>query len=477
MNKLILSIFFGIFLLSFISAQPSINEFFSTNVSQLIITVSQDESQANLYLNTSGTSFDMQNITFQQFTLGNIKISKILNDINGQIEIGQGSYYPQFNNLFIEQGGMASFLIDNALDFLNISFTTNDVNNNLSLINNHLAKNPLPISSDRHIIFTKDLTNYTIWNNQGYGDVPSQWKDEIRRIINESMVSINIPNLFTQLLPIAKQKINENNLSLDLSLLKNLDMNYTVGLTNLSDIQLKDGEYIIKVFVERDGITYSKDVKIILKGIKNIEEVNVNDTYTPTVQELKDVISKIEGLGDNNLRVEVFDTFSSAPANTKGFKYLNMTVANQTNATIEFKYNSLHPERVSLYVLEGNSWTKLKTIFDGLVYHSNIPHFSLFVIAEEIPQTSPSSSSSGGGRNRGSIISPQNNTILEYLPFEIPEIEDANPPIDITPEQPVEDNTLIYLVVGIIVLTILIVVVLQKRFLKKEVEMEVKNGS
>lgn len=266
--KILLTMFIALCLISIVSASP-IQEFFQDNVTQLTITISQNESQAELYLNIEGTSFDKQNFDYNSIKVEGVYISSLLNDINGQIEVQEGSYYPQFRSLTIRQGGVAQFLIDNALDYLDYAFTTNDINNNLSLINDELVNNPLPISSDRDILLTKNGNDYKIWDNKGYGDISADYKKEIERIINKTMININIPELFTQLLPIA----NEN--GLDLSLLENVDMNYAIGLIDLDNLKLENGEYVIKVFVEREGINYTKDVKIILKDITPIVEVVV----------------------------------------------------------------------------------------------------------------------------------------------------------------------------------------------------------
>lgn len=89
------------------------NEFFQNNVTQLTITINQSTSQANLYLNTSGTSFDRQDINIQNEIIGgttinqisvSFNISKILDAINGEVEIQKDSKIPHFNSLTISDG-------------------------------------------------------------------------------------------------------------------------------------------------------------------------------------------------------------------------------------------------------------------------------------------------------------------------------------------------------------------------------------
>ena len=477
MKKLILLVILLISMIGMASAtKPQINEFFNNNVTQLTININQDQSSSNFYLNTNQTSFDLQDIAFGQFTLHNIKISNFLNGINGQIEVQESSRIPQFNELKIVQDTLTSMILDFGFQEFNIGFTTLDINNNLSLINNYLIKNPLPINSDRHIIFTKALNNYTIWNNKGYGDISENFKDEIRKIIKESILSIDVPSITEQFIPLIKGQ--------NLTILDDLDLNYTVKI-DVSNLILKDGEYIIPIIIEKDEESFVKNVTLILNGIKSIEETNVNNTFIPIIPEIKDLISKINGLGDNRLIISLFDNFTSTPNNAKTiFKYLNITVSNQTNASIYFNLNKSEindPNKVFLYVLE-NDWIKLNTELindtDFYYYKADIPHFSLFsIIEEQIIVSPPSGGSSGGGGGGGGsssshrekiIYNPPIDKPVEEPPILIPPIQDK-PQIQIPSPQPKTDNSIFYLKVilfillGVLVILVAIIILKSRR--------------
>ncbi len=395
MKKNILTIFIGILLIGLISASPlsPVDEFFSEDVTQLEITISQTESTANLFLNTSGTSFDTIEYEFEGWFI-NFPISSFLNGIDGEIEVQEGMYYPQFNHLNIF-GEVTKFLIDNSFLFLNIPFTVQEINDDRTILNDYLKDNPLPIASDRDAKFTKDGNNYVIWNNRGYGDIPENYLNKIREIITETLYSINIQNLVSEFMPVVDDELN---------FLKDLDLNYTVGA--IHNIKLIDGGYTINVSIEHEGVVVNKTIILTLTGIKNSEIIDVNETYIPTQPEIQEVITQITGLGSNTITIYIFDEPPKPVLEeTKAFKYFDITVSNQTSAELTFKLelsDVTNPELVSLYIWE-DSWEKLNTELinetDFYEYKAEIPHFSLFMIAEEKEiTTETSTTTSTGGR-------------------------------------------------------------------------------
>ena len=467
-NKKFILLSLILFLFPLINADNiNLQEFFNNNVTQLTITISQNYSSSDFYLNTSGTSFDMQNFTFEQFTIGNVKISDFLNGINGQIEITENSNIPYFNELTITQNTISSTLLDFAFSVLKVPFNTLDINNNISVINNHLENNPLPIESDRKIILTKDMVNYNLWNDKGFGDIPENFKEEIRKTIEESVLSINIPDVVEQFMPF----IHEQNITI----LDDLDFNYTAKV-DINALYLKDGNYNIPVMIERNHNIFIKNVTLILIGIRHIEESQVNDTFIPTTPEIKNLIDEIRGLGENNITISIFDNFSSKPNNVKtSFKYLNITLSNHTNATLSFKLNKSdvnNPANVFMYVLE-NEWVKLSTSLinnsDFYYYKAEIPHFSLFMIAEELPVQESGSGSGGGGgggsssRNKEPIYYPTSVKIAEEPKIKEPVIQEPTSPVkgDVEINFIPEPDNLFYLKVAFfILLAILIAVVI-----------------
>ncbi|MEK6847618.1 MAG: PGF-pre-PGF domain-containing protein [Nanoarchaeota archaeon] len=454
----------GILLLSLIilsspimSAELSFNdfnEFFQDNVTQLTITINQNESQANLYLNTAGTSFDTQgiscsnlNITSLCDSLGaingelNFNVSDLLNGVNGSVKIKNGFNYPQFESLAFSNELIRispsvsvsfTFLINRIFSYAGVPLNSSS---SLSEFNNYLVQNPLSKASDRNINFTKEGNYYTLWNDQGYGDIDN-YKNEIRRIINESVTQITIPNLLSEIIPI----INETSAgSGDMinNLLEGVNLDYTIGAIDLSSVQLKDGTYDIPVFIQKDNTTFTKTITLIIQGVENKEtNIVVNGTYTPINPEIAYYIRGIDGLGENTLSVSFFDVFSSTlPSNTKSvIKYMDISVSNSSPGTIRFKVpvaDVSTPSLVSLYVLESTGWVKLSTILinqaNGFYeFESSTPHFSMFMITETIQTTS-----GGGGRSRDRTVSE---------PDTLPQITSPVPttpePIEATPPAP-----------------------------------------
>lgn len=283
------------------------NEFFQDNVTQITITINQNESQANLYLNTAGTSFDRQEIEITNETINGVLINKIkvsfdisnlLGDINGKSEIEEGSKIIQFNSLEISKGIGHIDGVINTTDHSYISFSgfstkgfLNTTINNLDLdinlddvnsVNNYLAKNPLANISGRHVIFNKTGNDYTLWNDRGYGDFSNDKLDNIRDKVKEGVEEININNLIEDIAPF----LEENNVNF--SFLGNLEMNYSVDFINLDQVKLKDGKYNLTVSVKKDDKIYYKNVTLILEGIKNTQDATgetttVNDITTDVV--------------------------------------------------------------------------------------------------------------------------------------------------------------------------------------------------
>lgn len=462
---------FTILSFSIVSANNAdLEEFLWENVTQITVTVTQDDSWVDFFLNTSGTSFDHQDIRIENEVIDDITINKlslsfniseILNDINAEVEIREGSNIVQFKSLDVSDGGLikiTDFEIDGDDGYFILpegwwllsptnSFFQRifdklepDINiSNITTINNFLAENPPSITeggqtvfSDRNINFTKEGNDYAIWNDQGFGEIPAEWELEIRDAIEFGVESVSLDDIFDVITPF----LQENGVD---SIFDGLDMNYTIGGIDLSNIVLEDGTYIVSVPVEKDGIIYPKKVTLILQGIEHEEEAVVTDgTYSPSSQEpeIKDVLSNITGLIANNITVKVFDSFNSKPANTNAFKYLEITTDIESSADINFKLKTtlevINPENIHLYRLHDGIWTKLDTQFLGTsggfyAFTAQTPGFSIFLIAEEEEITPPRS---GGGR------SSRRNDEEDELEI-VPDVQ----PTPLQPQEPIELET------------------------------------
>ena len=436
----------GIFLLSFVFlsfSMVSAAEFKDfLDASDITVTVNQDESHVDFSLDTAGYSWDTQNIDIQNENIGDVTIDRIalsfdisglLNDFNAEAEIQRNSDIVQFNSLSITGNELVAItdvtidgtqyvgdetflstrgLVQNIINWAELNINISDINS----VNNYLSGHPIE-TSPSHVIFTKQGIDYTIWNNNGYGDVPEEWRAEIIDIISTSVQSVNLQNILTGLLPMLESEpefqaiLNELNANLntdfevtdvDLSVL-----NLNASTSNLSEIQLEDGNYTIPVTVSNGEVSYTKNVNLVVYGIHNDDSgTPVAGTYTPTSPEVSRYLIGINGLGINTVDVSLFDVFSSnLPSNTANvIKYMEILVTTPTSGTIDFRVPIEDvdvPSRVGLYVLEGSNWVGLSTTFLGEVttgfyhYSATTPHFSTFMMMETLASTS-----GGGGSSR-----------------------------------------------------------------------------
>lgn len=397
MKKIFLFITLAIALISLASANP-VQEFFQDNVTSLNITISQTESQADFYLNTAGTSFDIQDINLSEdsdISIPDFRISEFLNGVNGEVEIQKNSKSPHFNSFLIN--GYAIGLADSLILLAELDFTSDDLNN-LTFLNDYV-QNSLPVASDRHIILEKNGNNYHAWNDQGYGNI-EDYKEQIREIINESIYSLNVPNIAEEFLPLLKGNLSDAGIDPSIidSMLEQLDINYTVGLIDLGNISLKDGDYKVKVFVnDSAGVQYTKNINLHLEGLENTEVTDINNTYTPETPEISYILKEISGIGNNTIIIKAADTSSfSFPSDLKAYKFFDITLSTPNiSGKFKFKLDGVgvkNPDKVNLYVYESGSWTKLATTFDGEYFTATTPHFSLFMVAEEKEASSGSNS-------------------------------------------------------------------------------------
>lgn len=434
--------------LSGVSAvNENIQQFLQDNVTQISVTVTQSTSWTNFSLDTSQTTFDHQTVNIQNETVGStvinqlslsFDISKLLGDINAQIEIQKDSDTPQFSSLNLLSGenhingvvdipseSVNLILTDfSTKSFLNLLFSSLSPGLNVSdkdSVNNYLTQHPLSTNSDRHIIFTKQETDYSVWNDKGYGDISSDFKQNIRDSIVNGVEAVSVSEIYDRILPF----LEENNLNS--SLFDSLNMNYTASV-DTSSIQLKDGTYTIPVTINDGTTDYHKNIQLILQGIVN-EDTDVpvvGGNYTPQNQEVGNYIVGVSGLQGDTVDAVLLDDVSTLPPNTlpsdtrSVIKYMQISIFNTTtgtnavtSGTINFKIptvNVANPSLLSLYVLEGSNWVKLSTSFIGTSgdfyeYTAFTPHFSTFMAMET--QSVVTTTSGGGGGRSTRTTTPQ----------------------------------------------------------------------
>jgi len=377
--------FIILFSVALISATP-LQEFLDSF--DLEITIAQDNTTAEFNMDLSNTSFNQQDFTYEDFTIENIYISALLDGINFKARTEKGLNYTIFDEFKVELGTTPQFILDNAFSYANVDLTSEQINNNISLLNEFVQRHPAPYESDRTIILKKSGTDYNLFMNTGFESINESYREKIKEIIIESVYSVNVKSLLNKAIPLVDY---------DLSFLEELDLDYQVSIINLDELSIEDGTQEVLINIEhKTNIT-----KSIILNLINIESEEV---YVPEVSE---VIEALEGLKFGTIvNITIID--GTVPKDTKAFKFLEITTNQNTSGKLIFKLNKsevTNYNKVSLYVLE-DDWVKLKTEFIGLVgdeyfFKSEIPHFSTFMIAEDTyvaPVEQKKSSDGRGGR-------------------------------------------------------------------------------
>jgi hypothetical protein len=124
MNKLILFLT-AVFLISIISATISTD-----------ITLGANTTTALINLDTSGYAFDTQTITYGDFEIEGFVISEFLNGISFEAEFVDNK--PIFKSVNISTP-YTKMIVDNVLSYLNYTFDSDDINTNVSLMENFTA--------------------------------------------------------------------------------------------------------------------------------------------------------------------------------------------------------------------------------------------------------------------------------------------------------------------------------------------------
>lgn len=264
MRRLLFALAFAVLFLSVISATP-LNDLLSENTTHINITISQNYSQASFYLNTSGYSWDTQDINYNGLQIQNFPISTFLSGINYNVSM-QPNNYPKFNYFLIQPASLTSLLTDNILNYLNFTFDSSDLNNNYSILDSYIKELPKP-NYDISANLSKSGDNHEFYINKGYGNVPGNYKNEIADIVSRSVIMMNIKSELNTVFPF--------NYTIPLYILNELDYNVSV---NLTDFNLSNGDYSITVQATNGNQTYQKAVFITLEDIVFNNETQTNET-------------------------------------------------------------------------------------------------------------------------------------------------------------------------------------------------------
>lgn len=458
MNKKIISLFLGILLIGFVSA--SLNSVIELEENNINITITESQTIVETHFNASELDkivTEYGNLYIQEILKGINNInSRIENgtplfeevDLSGQIKISNIELYP---GLEIDYDGTLYNLL-NIITELKLGVNYNfgdDATENAEILNEIISENELDeeyVEEKLNEIreFSKTLDDYyTTSYPVGYGDISEDYSiilENIENIIKENVeTAFNVKDLIEEyIFPNIKE-----NLGLEKLFGEYLDeLDYEVSVGDLSEYisEMKDGTYEIPVNFELlDGTQIEKVIYVTLEGIPESKEVELSE-------EVSHYVSKIKNLP---LGAIVTATILEIESTTNGtdltdlnpLKVIEINVTGtEEGGEIYFQIDkSLVSDytKVSLYVLEGTSWTKLTTNYieeteDMYEYSAVTPHFSIFMIAEEeeTTNTQPTSSSgggrsrrSGGGEAEGIVKSQTNNNEIAS----IPEIKKENP--------------------------------------------------
>ncbi|VVB83920.1 Uncharacterised protein [uncultured archaeon] len=423
MRKLIFTLMSAVLLISFISACTPLENFMSPEATNMTIIITQDTTTDLFSMNTAGFSWDTQSIAIPDFATISIPISKILEGVNLRADLKDGESLPVFSNVQlsneqfpIKVGKGDSSISDVALLNLLGGDFTGEISQDTNELNLLVQKAPsLTTKADGNYYFIKDGTDYTFGYDKGFGDIPSEYKNNIAKAIEDGVNSINLQTL------IENNLFPSLNLDSQLSFLQQLGFTSSVDFENavlegtdsevsvdLSSVEFQDGTYHIPVTITPSSgeSPVTKNITVILNGIVNEgSDKTTSDIYIPSGFGIKDLINQIKGLPvGTTIQISVSDIQPSGLSNlghTNMLKYFVINVSQEPSSDAQIDFTILKSyindaDKISLYVWgpASSSWTKLSTTFsgstaDGLSYsfYAITPHFSTFMVGEDTSST------------------------------------------------------------------------------------------
>jgi len=459
MNKALLFLVSAVLLIGIVSASPLTDLLGSNQQTILSISISPHSTSINSHLDSSGSSLDSI-----QTQYGTVLISNVLNGAKTiNTNLINGATSPTFSN--VDLSGSVSTSLGGSiplwgiLDILGSNINqsygfTGNIAQDSQTLTNLAAQHPLTSAIQGNTQFTKNGNSYTITTDKGFGDIPTNYISEIQGVVSQySGQSFNVKDLITNYIFPVPQISN----SLKSLLGNNLDkFNYTVTVPNLNTLNgftLADGTYNIPVTFSDGTTQITKNIQVTLSGIiptqnyyrfannqcalvslfpssttsndyttlalcqANIQ--TIADYALPLTEHASLFISQIKNLPYG---ITPVFTILNIPTATNGtdmthlnaLKIIQIDLPTGVSSSGDIFFNidkSLvsNKNKISLYVLEGTSWTKLTTNYlsgsdtaTEYTYSAHTPHFSTFMIAED---TTPSSSSSGSSSGAGGGVS------------------------------------------------------------------------
>lgn len=278
-----------------------LEDLLSDDVTNLTITLGENDSNIDIYLDTSGYEWD--------FIGGGLYASEILDIINLKLDFEEGASQPYFSSFHIDTGNEISDTFDILFRLGGIDMTCEEINQDISILNNLLGDYDWNIEDNAY--FEKDSNDYILGYDKGWGNIPDEYLDDlqeqylinIREEIEKGIYGLNPRDLIEGYIfpfvnisdtPIINHFLEDIDFDIEDINLDNL--NYTVGIDN--NIELKDGTYIVTVTVRNNVEPFETRTKNIYLVLKDFPE---SETCIPDWQ-------RIEACNpDDSLSVTFFD--------------------------------------------------------------------------------------------------------------------------------------------------------------------------
>lgn len=237
----------ALFLISFASATLT-EDLFSSQCTDLKIEINEHNSVVDFYFNPNSYEWDKFSVNYEidnetNITLNNLYLSSLLDSLEFKIESNE---YVEFTYFNIEEGSILQAIIDNILTMSDESFTTSDLNNNLTLVNSFFELDDLGIyqnleKEDKHFIYEID---------QGYEDV------DIEELVNEAITNFNISQILSEV-----------------GLEVPFDTNFSIEVQGLDSVG--SGQSELSLLIDDGNQTFTKQIGVNIE--EPIEEENEDD--------------------------------------------------------------------------------------------------------------------------------------------------------------------------------------------------------
>jgi len=236
-------------------------------------------------LDISGTTNEYINFDLDEFS-GRFSLQNILNGIELNVTFESGASYPTYYDLSLTS--RAYTIADDIVIFNQDSLSYDSVDDILddnTLINELIDVYDLTGDYTISVNAYKNGNDYKFRAEKGYGNLNSSTLDQVRDLIEEGVNLVN------------PTSINNDYLVPYFDFSDHLDEITWDTSVDLSSLELVDGTYSIPVtLTDQHSNEITETVTVILEIESNEEQVVVNNTYTPTNEEIIEFIQEITGL-------------------------------------------------------------------------------------------------------------------------------------------------------------------------------------